>query len=99
MIEYFTIKDRIHLEDKPMEPFMKGQLCTKCFRVRLQTPRTKESSQRNERKRKITFWECDRECDRCDFQYEGTHIQTGNGINISDRYNGYTSTLFYLTEW
>jgi hypothetical protein len=84
MIEYFTIKDCIHLENKQMEPFKEGQLCAKCFRGRLQTPRTKESFQRNGYKRKITFWECD----RCDFQYEGTYIQTGNGINISDRYSG-----------
>jgi hypothetical protein len=84
MIEYFTIKDCIHLENKPMEPFKEGQLCTKCFRGRLQTPRTKESSQRNGYKRKITFWECD----RCNFQYEGTYIQAGNGTNISDRYSG-----------
>jgi hypothetical protein len=84
MIEYFTIKDSIHLENKPMEPFKEGQLCTKCFRGRLQTPRTKESSQRNGYKRKITFWECD----RCNFQYEGTYIQAGNSTNISDRYSG-----------
>jgi hypothetical protein len=41
MIEYFTIKDSIHLENKPMEPFKEGQLCTQCFRGRLQTPGTK----------------------------------------------------------
>jgi hypothetical protein len=84
LIDYFTIKDCIHLENKPMEPFKEGQLCTKCFKGRLQAPRNKEISQEDGYKRKITFWECD----RCGFQYEGTYIQTGNGMNISDGYSG-----------
>lgn len=67
-----------------MEPFKEGQLCTKCFKGRLQAPRMKETYQKNGYKRKITFWECD----RCGFHYEGTYIQTGNGINISDGYSG-----------
>ena len=84
MIEYFTIKDSIHLENKPMKPFKEGQLCTQCFRGHLQTSGMKESSQRNGYKRKITFWECN----RCNFHYEGTYVQPGNGTNISDRYSG-----------
>lgn len=84
LIDYFTIKDCIHLENKPMEPFKEGQLCTKCFKGRLQPPRTKETYQENGYKRKIVFWECD----RCGFQYKGTHIHTGNGINFSDGYSG-----------
>ena len=47
-----------------MEPFKEGQLCTKCFKGRLQTPRNKGISQEDGYKRKITFWECD----RCGFQ-------------------------------
>jgi hypothetical protein len=84
LIDYFTIKASIHLENKPMEPFKEGQLCTKCFKGCLQAPRTKETYQENGYKRKIVFWECD----RCGFQYEGTHIHTGNGIKFSDGYSG-----------
>jgi hypothetical protein len=73
LIHYFTVKDCIYLENKPMEPFKKGQLCTKCFRGRLQHPRIKENYEHNGYKRKITFWECN----SCGFQYKGTHIQTG----------------------
>jgi hypothetical protein len=71
LIDYFVVKDCIHLENKPIEPFREGQLCTKCYKDRLQAPRTKEIYEENGYKRKIVFWECD----RCGFQWLGTHVQ------------------------
>lgn len=70
LIDYFTIKDCIYLENKPLEPFKDGQLCTKCFKGNLQAPRSEKIYQVKNFKRKVIFWECD----RCGFHWRGTHI-------------------------
>jgi hypothetical protein len=71
LIDYFTVKDCIHLENKQLEPFKEGQLCTKCFRGRLQLPRTEEIYQDRRIKKKLIFWECN----RCDFRWRQTILQ------------------------
>ena len=80
LINYFTIKDCVYLENKPMEPFKEGQLCGRCLKGRLQPPRTKEIYEENGYKRKVTFWECS----RCGLHYEGKHIQTSESVKFSD---------------
>jgi hypothetical protein len=77
-IHYFTIKDCIHLEKKPMEPFKEGELCSKCKKGHLEKSTKKEDFSENNFRRRTDIWICD----TCGQEFKHYMVDTSDEISF-----------------
>jgi len=77
-INYFTIKDCIRLEGKPMEGFKEGQLCPKCKSGHLEKSAKKEDYQTKNFRRRVQFWICD----ICGKEFKHTMVETSDEMSF-----------------
>ena len=79
MINYFTVKDCIHLENKPMEQFKQGKLCSKCNKGHLENSAKSEDYTKGSFRRRTKVWVCD----FCGQEFKQFWVDTRDEIHFS----------------